>query len=545
MSDRSSMHALRGPVEGARPSWLALAAIAAAALAPVAEVGAQVPQGTLVLELETVAEGLASPVDLVGAGDGTGRLFIADQIGLVRVIENGVLLATPFLDIRDRLPSLGTFFDERGLLGIAFHPDYATNGRFFVRYSAPRAGSPTEPCNDPTGFVVGCHSEVLAEFHVSATDPDVADPDSEIILFSVDEPQFNHNGGDLAFGPDGLLYFALGDGGGAHDGLADTPPSHGPIGNAQDLGTPLGKMLRIDVDGGAPYAIPAGNPFVGLPGLDEIWAYGLRNPYRFSFDSLTGILYLGDVGQGLFEEVDIIVSGGNYGWVIREGAHCFDPFAPTVPPATCATAGLIDPIAEYDHGDGLSVIGGSVYRGSQFPALSGLYLFADFSRDFGPTGRIFTLDPAGAPVAISEAMIGLANAPLGMFIKGLGEDDAGEIHLLASLDLAPGGTSGRVFRVVEPREFIRGDTNGDGQVDVGDPVHALAHLFSGGPLGCRDAGDSNDDGRLDVADPITVISWLFRSGPAIPAPHPSCGLDPTVDLDPGGNLGCTSPPACP
>jgi len=542
MSERRKALIPRGSHPGARAIPFALAALACILPAGAA---AQVPQGSLTLQLEAVADGLAAPVDITGAGDGTGRLFIADQTGLVRVIENGVLLSTPFLDISGQLPALGTFFDERGLLGIAFHPDYATNGRFFVRYSAPRAGLPTEPCNDPDGFIVGCHSEVLSEFHVSATDPNVADPDSEIILFTADKPQFNHNGGDLAFGPDGFLYFALGDGGGAHDGLADVPPSHGPIGNAQNLDAALGKMHRIDVDGGVPYAIPPGNPFVGLPGLDEIWAYGLRNPYRFSFDSLTGTLWLGDVGQNIFEEVDIIVGGGNYGWVIREGAHCFDPFDPTVPPATCTTAGLIDPVAEYDHGDGLSVIGGTVYRGSGFAALSGLYLFADFSRDFGPTGRIFYLDPAGTPGDIFEARIGLANAPLGMYLKGTGEDDAGEIYLLASDDLAPGGTSGIVFRVVEPREFIRGDTNDDGVVDIGDAIHALEHLFAFGPLGCRDAGDANDDGQFDVADPVTVISFLFSAGAPIPAPYPGCGLDPTADLAPGGDLGCSAASSCP
>ncbi len=215
-----------------------------------------IPEGTLTIALETVATGLSSPVGLVGAGDGTNRLFVVDQTGLIQIVENGVLLAEPFLDVSAELPVLGTFFDERGLLGLAFHPNFATNGRFFIRHSVPRDGDPLEQYNDPDGFIVGCHSEVLAEDSVSATNPNLADPTSGTVLFTVDEPQFNHNAGDLAFGPDGFLYFGLGDGGGANDGLADVPVSHGPIGNGQNIETALGSILRIDVDGGIPYAIP-------------------------------------------------------------------------------------------------------------------------------------------------------------------------------------------------------------------------------------------------------------------------------------------------
>ncbi|MCH7814039.1 MAG: PQQ-dependent sugar dehydrogenase, partial [Planctomycetes bacterium] len=335
-------------------------------LIAVTQAAGQIPKGAITIELEPVAAGLTAPLGVRHAGDGSGRLFIFEQSGQIQIVENGVLLPTPFLDISAKLPALNAFFDERGLLGLAFHPDYATNGRFFVRYSAPRAGEPDEPCNDPGGFIVGCHEAVLAEYHVSA-DPNIADPNSEIILFTVDEPQFNHDGGDLAFGPDGFLYFALGDGGGAHDGLADSPPSHGPFGNGQNINTALGAMLRIDVDSGSPYGIPPDNPFVNTNGLDEIYAYGMRNPFRFSFDDGPGgdgSLFLADVGQNLFEEVNIVVNGGNYGWVIREGLHCFDPFNPVNPPAVCPSVGamgepLLDPIVEYSHpGSGFIPEGG-------------------------------------------------------------------------------------------------------------------------------------------------------------------------------------------
>jgi glucose/arabinose dehydrogenase len=406
---------------------------------------AQIPKGSLTITLEEVAGGLSSPVVLTHAGDGSGRLFVVDQIGEIRVIKNDVLLPTPFLDLSSQIVTLNSGFDERGLLGLAFHPDYVSNGRLFVRYSVPRPGDPNQPCS---GSSRGCHKEVLAEYQVSA-DPDIADPNSESILFEVDEPQFNHNAGHVAFGPDGLLYFSLGDGGGANDGLADLPPSHGPTGNAQNIETALGALLRIDVDGGAPFAIPPDNPFVGVAGLDEIYAYGFRNPYRFSFDRAgAGELFLADVGQNLFEEINVVTKGGNYGWVIREGAHCFDPFNPNVPPMSCSTAGLTDPLAEYDHSDGLAVIGGYVYRGALHPELFGRYIFGDFSRDFGLTGRLFYLDVDGDPSQILEFRLGPQDDPLGRVLLGFGEDEGGEIYVLANTQIGPIGSGGQVFRVV-------------------------------------------------------------------------------------------------
>lgn len=432
-------------------------AILTAICASSATLDAAVQPGSITVNLEPVATGLVSPTDLTSPNDGSGRLFITDQNGRIRIVDGGTLLPTPFLNLTSSLPMLAAGFDERGLLGMAFHPDYSNNGRFFVRYSAPRAGAPGEPC---FGTSRGCHEERLSEFAVDPMNANLADPGSERILFRVDEPQFNHNGGDLEFGPDGFLYFGLGDGGGAHDGLADVPPSHGPIGNGQNTNVPLGKVLRIDVNGppamGLEYAIPADNPFAAGPGLDEIYAYGFRNPFKLSFDDGPGgdgSLLVADVGQNRFEEIDRVQNGGNYGWVTREGFHCFDPLNPNTPPAMCSSTGaggepLLDPIAEYDHTDGISIIGGFVYRGSLFPELVGKYVFGDFSTSFAtPAGRLFYIDIDGDPSQIFEFINGPMDLPLGLFVKGFGEDANGEIYLLASTLLGPIGTGGQVLHV--------------------------------------------------------------------------------------------------
>jgi glucose/arabinose dehydrogenase len=457
-------------------TFIALVALAAATAGI-----AQVVPGDVVVGLETVAEGLTAPVTATHAGDGSGRLFVVDQAGYVWILDDGVLLPEPFLDLTDAIVAVNPFFDERGLLGLAFHPDYADNGRFFVRYSRTRDGDPGDPCLDRPR---GCHEEVLAEFRVSDEDPDRADPQGRD-LFVVDQPQFNHNAGQVAFGPDGHLYFSLGDGGGAHDGLADEPPSHGPIGNGQNTATVLGAMLRIDVDAepadGRAYALPADNPFVGTEGADEIYAYGFRNPYRFSFDRETGLLLLADVGQALYEEVDVVQKGGNYGWVVREGYECFDPFAPRTPPESCATTGphgepLLAPIAAYDHDEGVAIVGGFVYRGSAVPELYGKYVFGDFTRTFFPAaGRLFYLDPAELPggaldgaaaagplpegVVVSREPVELtvrelqradASGPLDAYLLGFGEDEGGEIYVLTSGNLGPTGATGAVHRIVAP-----------------------------------------------------------------------------------------------
>ena len=463
---------------------------------------AQIPKGDFTIMLESVASGLAAPVQLTHAGDGSGRLFIVDQTGVIRIVSAGVLLPTPFLDLSAELPALNPLFDERGLLGLAFHPEYATNGRFFVRYSAPRAGAPSEPC---FGTSRGCHREVLAEYAVSA-DPDVADAASGSVLYTVDAPQFNHNGGAVAFGPDGYLYFSLGDGGGAHDGLADAPPSHGPIGNGQNIDTALGAVLRIDVDGGSPFAVPLDNPFVGGPGLDEIFAYGFRNPYRLSFDDGPGgdgRLMLADAGQNLFEEVDVVARGGNYGWVIREGFHCFDPFNPSSPPAACSATGpsgepLIDPLAEYDHAEGIAVIGGYVYRGSCAPGFEGTYVFGDFSTAFfAGDGRLFHLiEPSPGVHEIREFTIGAADVPYGLFLKGFGEDEDGELYVLGTAELGPTGSTGVVDRVTL-------DMDGDDIYGCADNCPAT---FNPGQE------DDDEDGVGDACDSILPVPTLDRFG---------------------------------
>ena len=416
------------------------------------------PAAGFEVDLEPVASGLCSPVSLTHAGDGSGRRFIVDQCGTIRIVDaSGTLLAAPFLDVTAKMVSLAVGFDERGLLGVAFHPSYASNGRFFVRYSAPRTGVFGEPC---FGTPRGCHKAVLAEYSVSGSDPNLADPGSEIVLFEVDEPEFNHNGGDVSFGPDGFLYFALGDGGGANDDLDQPGTPHGPLGNGQDNTTLLGAMLRIDVDSapdpGLAYAIPPSNPFVAVAGADEIYAFGLRNPYRFSFDDGpggNGALYLADVGQNLFEELDVVVSAGNYGWATREGLHCFDPFNPGVPPASCSTTGpsgepLLDPVLEYDHGVGISIIGGFVYRGTGVPGLPGKYVFGDFSSVFGvPDGRLLVTDVSGANSFVRDDLTLVSGQPLGRYLKGFGRDEDGELYVLGSTALAPTGATGEALRI--------------------------------------------------------------------------------------------------
>jgi glucose/arabinose dehydrogenase len=303
------------------------------------------------LALSSFVSGLNAPVGFEVPNDGTRRLFIVEQGGTVRISQNGSLLSPAFLDITAKIESGG----EKGLLGLAFHPSFSTNRRFFVNYTR-RVGIQLQ--------------SVISEFAASAVDPNQADPSSERQLLVVDQPFDNHNGGQLAFGPDGFLYIGFGDGGSGGD----------PFSNGQSLQTLLGKMLRIDVDSspapGKQYAIPADNPFASGGGLPEIWAYGFRNPWRFSFDRPTGRLFAGDVGQGSFEEVDLISKGGNFGWNIMEGNHCYPPGTPS-----CNTTGLILPIAEYAHdaAGGISIIGGFVYRGSAIPGLTGTYVLGDLS----------------------------------------------------------------------------------------------------------------------------------------------------------------------
>jgi glucose/arabinose dehydrogenase len=377
------------------------------------------------IEFETIATGLPSPVGLVNAGDGSNRLFIVDQTGKIFVIDNNILLNEPFLDISDKIVELDTTYDERGLLGLVFHPDYAENGRFFVYYSSSKTGPGIN------------HEGVLAEYLVSL-DPNVADPNSEKIIYRVDQPEANHNGGQLCFGPDSYLYIGLGDGGGAGD-------QHGIIGNGQDINTSLGAILRIDIDSGSPYSIPSDNPFVGTDGLDEIYAWGFRNPWKFSFDRGADQLWVADVGQDEWEEIDIVQIGENYGWRILEGTHPYDLDLADL--LGINIEDLASPIHEYSHSVGRSITGGHVYRGNNSKFLQGKYVFGDWSTGFFiPNGKIYYLEEVEPNLWDRFELV--PTQPFNRFVTSFGEDEQGELYVCSKTNLGPTGTSGDVRRLI-------------------------------------------------------------------------------------------------
>jgi glucose/arabinose dehydrogenase len=401
--------------------------------------------------LVSFADGFVSPIAMEFPPDDTGRAFVVDQVGRVHIIHaDGSRQNEPFLDLSDRMVTLSPFGDERGLLSLAFHPDYASNGRFFVYYTAP----PDD--DDPTGFNA---ENRVSEFTVSSADPNQADPTSERIIIDINQPLPNHNAGQIAFGPDGFLYIGTGDGGGAND----TGPGHTPeIGNSQDKSIWLGKILRIDVDNGDPYAIPEDNPFVNDPNaLPEIYAFGFRNPWRFSFDVPTNRLFVADVGQELFEEINLVEIGRNYGWNLREGAACFDPSNPSNPPDTCSPTDrdgddLIDPIITYSQVDsqnqpiGIAVIGGYVYRGTALPELAGQYIFGDYSRSFfPPDGTIFiATESADTQWSLKEmTLINTPNNRLNRYVLAFAQDPDGEIYVLSSQTAGPTGSTGQIGRI--------------------------------------------------------------------------------------------------
>jgi glucose/arabinose dehydrogenase len=366
------------------------------------------------VSLQLINNQIQSPLALGVPGDGSNRLFICQKEGKVWIVQNGNMNTQPFLDVSNQLVHIDPGYDERGLLGIAFHPDFKTNHKFYVFYSVPSNISGSD------------HKGILVEYMVSANDPDVADISTKRILLEVEEPESNHNGGNLVFGPEGYLYLCLGDGGGGGD-------EHGTFGNGQNLGTLLGKIIRIDVNG-QPYIVPTDNPFVNrTDARPEIWAYGLRNTWRFSFDRVTNQLFAGDVGQNKYEEVDIITKGGNYGWRIKEGLHDFD-LMNSAPNGT-----LIDPIYEYGHAQGVSITGGYVYRGTAIPELQGKYVYGDYN------GRTWVLTKSGNNWINSD--LGISNRPNeNMQIYSWGEDEAGELYLLVNFS---GGGNGAVYKLVK------------------------------------------------------------------------------------------------
>lgn len=470
-----------------------------------------IPKGNLVIELEPVVTGLTAPLGVLDPDDGTGRLMIYDQAGLIHIVQNGQLLAEPFLDVRSRLVPLGIVgpgtFDERGLIGCALHPHFAHTGKIYTYTSEPVAGPADFTLSIPPDRSFN-HQSVIAEWTVSAMDPNRIDPSTRRELLRIDQPQFNHNGGVMRFGPDGYLYFSLGDGGGADDAdgqisLGQPIVGHGPDGNGQNKETIHGSIVRIDVHGNnsanGRYGVPGDNPFVNAPGVDEIYAYGLRNPYSFSFDLVTGDLYVGDVGQNDIEEIDIIVKGGNYGWRLKEGSFFFDPNGNspgfvTTEPVEPLPPGLIDPIAEYDHDEGISIIGGFVYRGSAIPALVGHYVFADYQ------GRLFYLDSNGK---IAEFRLGFADRPLGRLVKGFGQDADGELYICVTTAVGPFENTGVVLKLIPAVPAMRcvcavaprpADMDGDGIADAAEFNPDVATPATGTN---RYLWDSDGDGLSD------------------------------------------------
>ena len=435
------------------------------------------------ISLETVATGLTAPNWGTFAPGDDNRLFVTDQTGILWAINLDSGNKVVFADLRALLVPLGVAgpgtFDERGLLGVAFHPDYMINGLLYTYTSEPVSG-PADFSTMPSGTTAN-HQSVITEWNV--TDPtnpaSVVDPASARELLRIDQPQFNHNAGAVNFGFDQMLYISLGDGGGRDD----EGVGHSLNGNGQDPSNVLGSILRIDPAGSnsvnGEYGIPADNPFVVQPGfVDEIFAYGFRNPFRFSFDMESGDLYTGEVGQDDLEEIDVVVAGGNYGWNVKEGSFCFDPngpdpgFAFDQDPCPNEPPGLIDPIAEYNtaddlvnNEDGRAVVGGFVYRGSEIPPLVGRYVFGDFSRftetGINNDGSLFFLSKKNVvgkkqikQSKILEFEIA-GRERLGLAVLGFGQDASGEIYVLGNETGVPFGIgsdldipTGVVLRIV-------------------------------------------------------------------------------------------------
>jgi glucose/arabinose dehydrogenase len=405
------------------------------------------PPGPPAVVLELVASDLVAPTDLVTAPDGT--MVVLEQAGTMRRLAGETL--EPFGDISDRVVPLKEDYDERGLLGMAFHPRWPADDRVFLYYSAPlRSGSKRRYD----------HTNVLSEFRVKDGRLDAS---SERELLSLPWPAPNHDGGTLMFGPDGMLYVSMGDGGLA----SDVGRGHPPMGNGQDYTTLMGSILRIDPDartGTLPYGIPPDNPFVGThEGRDEIWAYGLRNPYSFSFDTKTGMLVAGDVGQDIYEEIDVIERGRNYGWSIREGPSCLNPERPTQPKPECPDEGehgepLEEPVAFYAQPDseqaeqstvhGISVIGGEVYRGTAIPDLEGAYVFGDWSRAMDRAeGMLMVARPDDDWSLHRLPVQGISTVHIGRYVRGFGRDRSGEIYVLTSDRKGTTGRTGRIWRI--------------------------------------------------------------------------------------------------
>jgi len=424
-----------------------LAAFAAAAVAFLAS-----PVSALDVKVEAFATGLQSPIDLKEAPDGSGRIFIMNQTGSIVIVDaDGTVLPKPFLDLRAQIVDQYVRFDERGTLGFAFHPDYKSNGKLYVMESRDIVREEESLVHE----IFGNHTAYVSEFTVS-DNPNAADSGSERVLMRIEQPQFNHNGGAMEFGPDGMLYIALGDGGFADDwGWGHNKN----IGNAQDLSNLLGKILRIDVDSqseGLEYGIPADNPFASQDGArGEIFAYGFRNPWRMTFD--TGgdnQLFVGDVQQNSYEEVDIVTSGGNYGWRVMEGNECFNYHDPNNHFDSCDNADMVAPIIAYNHCNkyggenchGVNVIGGAVYRGSH-ASWQGKYFFGDWSMTFGgASGRLYVGTDDGGSWSFERADI--TNNDFATHVLAVLQDLSGNVYALTSDSMGPFGSRDTVYKIV-------------------------------------------------------------------------------------------------
>lgn len=437
---------------------------------------APIEPGAVRIHIKQVADGLTAPNWGTPAPGDRNQLFVTDQTGILWAIDLNTGRKAVFADLTKLLVPLGIqgpgSYDERGLLGVAFHPDYRTNGLLYTFTSEPPSG-PADFSTIPPGTSAD-HQSVIREWRVPAPvqADSVVDPASTRILLSIDKPQFNHNGGALNFGKDGLLYISTGDGGAADD----QGSGHSEGGNGQDKGNVLGKILRIDpnlrTSANGQYGIPGSNPFVsdktGSTGgeagcadsrCDEIYAYGFRNPFRFSFDRSRGDLWAADVGQNAIEEVDVVRRGGNYGWRFKEGSFCFDANGDgdgfVTDAASCGPRDLRSPVAEYDHDEGIATVGGFVYRGRTIPGLRGHYVFGDYVRTFGHNdGRLFYLERKNLvtkKAARKSGVVELLSAdgqPPGISVMGFGQDSAGELYVLGNRTGIPDGTTGVVLKIV-------------------------------------------------------------------------------------------------
>jgi len=376
---------------------------------------------TITVNSAKVTDGIKAPTAM--AFPAANKAWVTEQTGAIRLIKDGKLTDIAVLDVKDKLIKVNSGYEERGLLNVTLHPKFATNGKFYIFYSRPYKNEPGKPRFN--------HTDVVAEYKM-LPNSDQADPNSERIILTQDKPDGNHNGGGIVFGADGYLYVTFGDGGGQHD-------QHGPIGNGQNLNTWLGKVLRINIDVDSTYSVPKDNPFVGKSNVKpEIWAYGFRNPYRISVDRASKQLFIGEVGQDKWEEVDLLQKGANYGWRVVEGNHCHNP------ENGCDFTGFVPPITEYAHSEGVSVIGGYVYNGKQIPSIKGKYIFGDW------TGPVWYLQKAGDKWLRGKVTIN--NYPSNAKITDWGEDQSGELYYLTNTDTGPGGpgvVTGSVYKITK------------------------------------------------------------------------------------------------